>query len=74
MFFLKYSSIHKGCRCLCLKTKKIIISRHVKFHENVFPFVHNKESLINNNMTNKNPDLFISLPTSDFPVINLNNS
>lgn len=36
--FLGYSKIHKGYFCLNLLTKKIIVSRHVIFAEQVFPF------------------------------------
>lgn len=35
--FLGYPSLHRGYRCLDLKTRKIIISRHVVFDETVFP-------------------------------------
>ncbi|KAJ6733370.1 hypothetical protein OIU74_005177 [Salix koriyanagi] len=33
-----YSSSHLGYRCLDLSTNRIYISRHVRFHEHVFPF------------------------------------
>jgi Reverse transcriptase (RNA-dependent DNA polymerase)/gag-polypeptide of LTR copia-type/GAG-pre-integrase domain len=36
--FLGYSSTYKGYKCLNLSTNKIIISRHVLFNEDVFPF------------------------------------
>jgi histone deacetylase 1/2 len=36
--FLGYPSNHRGFRCLDLSTHKIIISRHVVFDENSFPF------------------------------------
>lgn len=35
--FLGYPTNHKGYRCLDLKTRKIIISRHVVFDETIFP-------------------------------------
>ncbi|PKU60143.1 Retrovirus-related Pol polyprotein from transposon TNT 1-94 [Dendrobium catenatum] len=41
--FIGYSSTHKGFRCYNLHTSKILISRHVQFHENIFPF-HNISS------------------------------
>lgn len=36
--FLGYSSSHLGYRCLDLESDRIYISRHVRFHESVFPF------------------------------------
>ena len=36
--FLGYSSSHLGYRCLDLESHRIYVSRHVRFHENVFPF------------------------------------
>lgn len=36
--FLSYPSNHHGYRCLDLESRKIIISRHVTFDENTFPF------------------------------------
>nr|GEV28169.1 ribonuclease H-like domain-containing protein [Tanacetum cinerariifolium] len=36
--FLGYPANHRGYRCLDLVTNKIIISRHVLFDEDVFPF------------------------------------
>ena len=36
--FLGYPSNHRGYRCLDLASHKIIISRHVVFDENTFPF------------------------------------
>ncbi|KAJ8772626.1 hypothetical protein K2173_027803 [Erythroxylum novogranatense] len=36
--FIGYSEKYKGYKCLNPKTKKIIISRHVKFDETVFPY------------------------------------
>ncbi|KAL8161859.1 hypothetical protein V2J09_013348 [Rumex salicifolius] len=36
--FLGYALQHRGYRCLDLETRKIIISRHVIFNENYFPF------------------------------------
>ncbi|KAI0494798.1 hypothetical protein KFK09_024941 [Dendrobium nobile] len=36
--FLGYSSAHKGYRCYNLTDHKIYISRHVVFHEEIFPY------------------------------------
>ncbi|GJZ21322.1 ribonuclease H-like domain-containing protein [Tanacetum coccineum] len=36
--FLGYPALHRGYRCLDLSTNKIIISRHVNFDEEQFPF------------------------------------
>ena len=36
--FLGYTSSHKGYRCLDIKTNKVIISRHLTFDENIFPY------------------------------------
>ncbi|GKD08332.1 ribonuclease H-like domain-containing protein [Tanacetum coccineum] len=36
--FLGYPANHRGYRCLDLASNKIIISRHVRFDEEVFPF------------------------------------
>ncbi|KAJ9558576.1 hypothetical protein OSB04_013190 [Centaurea solstitialis] len=36
--FLGYPSQHRGFRCLDLHSRKVIISRHVVFHESIFPF------------------------------------
>lgn len=36
--FLGYPSNHRGYRCYDLSSQKIIISRHVIFNENQFPF------------------------------------
>ena len=36
--FLGYLANHRGFRCLDLSSNKIILSRHVRFDEDVFPF------------------------------------
>ena len=42
--FLGFSTSHKGYRCLDLITRKVILSRHVIFDENIFHFSTNKPS------------------------------
>jgi len=41
--FLGYSSSHLGYRCLDLESHRIYVSRHVCFHENVFPFAKSEQ-------------------------------
>jgi len=41
--FLGYSSSHLGYRCLDLESDRIYVSRHVRFHENVFPFAKSEQ-------------------------------
>jgi len=41
--FLGYSSSHFGYRCLDLTSQHIYISRHIRFHENVFPLAKSKQ-------------------------------
>jgi len=41
--FLGYSSSHLGYHCLDLASQRIYISRHVRFHEGVFPFAKSKQ-------------------------------
>lgn len=36
--FMGYTPLHRGYRCLDISNGKIIISRHVMFDENTFPF------------------------------------
>jgi histone deacetylase 1/2 len=38
--FLGYNSSHLGYRCLDLASHHIYVSRHVRFCENIFPFVN----------------------------------
>jgi len=41
--FLGYSSSHLGYRFLDLASHRIYVSRHVCFHENIFPFANSKQ-------------------------------
>jgi len=41
--FLGYSSSHLGYRCLDLESDRIYVSRHVHFHENIFPFAKSEQ-------------------------------
>jgi len=41
--FLGYSAFHLGYRCLDLESHRIYVSRHVRFHENVFPFAKSEQ-------------------------------
>jgi len=41
--FLGYSNSHLGYRCLGLSSKHIYLSRHVRFHEHVFPLGKSKQ-------------------------------
>jgi hypothetical protein len=41
--FLGYSSSHLGYRCLDLTSQCIYISRHILFHEDVFPFMNSEQ-------------------------------
>lgn len=43
--FLGYPDEHKGYQCLDLSTNRIIISRHVVFDEDTFPFAKNSPVL-----------------------------
>ena len=68
--FLGYSSCHLGYRCLDLSSDRIYISRHVRFHENSFPFI---ESTHVPATTNSNPQsaLISYLPAlTSFPSSN----
>jgi len=41
--FLGYSSSHLGYHCLDLAYHRIYVFRHVRFHENVFPFANSEQ-------------------------------
>lgn len=57
--FLEYPSNHRGYRCLNLASNKIIISCHVTFSEDVFPF---------ESMTKTAPPNYDFLLTNFLPV------
>ena len=40
VFFLGYSALHKGYKCLHVPSNRVYISRDVVFDENIFPFAH----------------------------------
>jgi len=41
--FLGYNSSHFSYRCLDLASQRIYISRHIRFHENIFPLAKSKQ-------------------------------
>ncbi|RVX04648.1 Retrovirus-related Pol polyprotein from transposon RE1 [Vitis vinifera] len=72
-----YSPLHKGFRCFYCKTQHLYVSRHVQFHETIFPYagddmkqIHNSTPYItfsdsfesNDNMS---PNLLLSSPVSN---------
>ncbi|PKU70166.1 Retrovirus-related Pol polyprotein from transposon TNT 1-94 [Dendrobium catenatum] len=59
--FLGYSDLHKGYKCLSIKTNKITISRHITFQEQRFSFSDLAHSVSTNN-TELSPAVL--LPTS----------
>jgi hypothetical protein len=48
--FLGYSTLHKGFRCFDRQTRRVYVSRHVKFFEIVFPYIDG--SVLNMSSTN----------------------
>lgn len=56
--FLGYSSSHLGYRCFDFSLSRMYIARHVKFHENTFPFACSEQTT-----TLPSPTLKITLPT-----------
>jgi len=68
--FLGYSSCHLGYRCLDLSSDRIYISRHVRFHENSFPFIESTRVPATTN-SNPQPTPISYLPTlTSFPSSN----
>jgi len=55
--FLGYSSSHLGYRCFDLSSSRMYIARHVKFHENTFPFACSEQTT-----TLPSPSLQTALP------------
>ncbi|GJU85793.1 putative RNA-directed DNA polymerase [Tanacetum coccineum] len=58
--FLGYSPAHHGYRCLDLNTNRLYIARHVRFHEQYFPFLHQSSAT----PTQSQPDPYFS----SFPI------
>jgi hypothetical protein len=56
--FLGYSSSHLGYRCFDLSSSRMYIARHVKFHENTFPFACSEHTT-----SLPSPSLQTTLPT-----------
>lgn len=64
--FLGYPSNHRGYECLELSSRKIIISRHIIFDEDVFPFFTldtSESSYYGFLNTNDEPFPYHTLPT-----------
>jgi len=59
--FFGYSSSHLGYRCLDIASHRIYISRHVRFHEHVFPF-DNFEQIAKVSTTTPTPPATVTLP------------
>ena len=73
--FLGFPISHKVYRCLDLITRKVIISRHVIFDENTFPFSTNKPSSFDTQSHDISPPLSSPLfreiiTTSPTPIPN----
>jgi len=62
---LGYSSSHLGYRCLDLASHRIYVSRHVCFHETVFPFV-NSEHITHTLTPSTQPTHLLTLHPSQF--------
>jgi len=59
--FFGYSSSHLGYRCFDIASHRIYISRHVRFHEHVFPF-DNFEQIVKVSTTTPIPPATVTLP------------
>jgi len=59
--FFGYSSSHLGYRCFDIASHRIYISRHVRFHEHVFPF-DNSEHIAKVSTTTPIPPATVTLP------------
>jgi len=60
--FFGYSSSHLGYRCFDIASHRIYISRHVRFHEHVFPF-DNFEQIAKVSNTTPTQPATVTLPT-----------
>ncbi|PKU62451.1 Retrovirus-related Pol polyprotein from transposon TNT 1-94 [Dendrobium catenatum] len=64
--FLGYSTSHKGYKCYNLTTHKIQISRHVVFHETIFPYKNKDVSVfvpVTSTQTSTSPYLLTPIST-----------
>jgi histone deacetylase 1/2 len=59
--FFGYSSSHLGYQCFDIASNRIYISRHVRFHEHVFPF-DNSEQIAKVSTTTPIPPATVTLP------------
>ena len=77
--FLGYPSGYKGYKLLDLESNKIYISRHVVFHESIFPFAHSQPTPTHYDFFSDRvlptpisvPSDISPPPTSSLPFLNL---
>ena len=61
--FLGYPTDHRGFRCLDLQSRKIILSRHVTFDENIFPFSTSSQTPVSPSLEYLPPPPIIRRPS-----------